>query len=129
MSFIKIALFIIILNSFIHAQNIDFNWLIGTWKMQSEKAEIFEEWQQDLGRLKGEGYSIKDGNKKLSETLFLEKFADQWAFIALPRTQPMALFALTTSKSNRFVFENKEHDFPQRIIYAYDGESVIDVTV
>ncbi len=129
MFFFRSAFLICILGSSIGAQDIGFKWLIGTWKMESEKVNIFERWQQDNGRLKGEGYSIKNDQKKVSETLFLEKFNNQWALIALPVSQTIALFALTSADSGRFVFENKEHDFPQRITYAYDGKSAIQVYV
>ena len=111
------------------AQTNDFDWLVGKWKMDSKKAEVYEEWQMDGKRLKGEGYNIQDGKKHISETLFLENFAGQWAYIAMPKGQTITLFALTHSEENKYIFVNKEHDFPQRIIYHFDGDKIIHISV
>ena len=123
--FLYILSFPIILN----AQTSDFNWLVGKWKMESTKSEVYEEWHKKGDRLIGKSYSIIDGKEKISESLFLEKFNEQWAYIALPNGQFIALFALVETADNEFIFENKEHDFPTRIIYGYDGSDSIDVTV
>jgi len=125
----KVILFIIIIPFIINAQNTDFDWLLGKWKMDSNKAAVYEEWHKDGQRLKGAGYKIQDGQKQISETLFLENFAGQWAYIAMPKGQTIALFALLSSADKKFVFENKEHDFPQRIIYHFDGDKTINVSV
>ena len=123
------VLFVFIIPFVLKSQSADFNWLIGTWKVDSDKSEKYEVWQMDGMRLKGEGYSIKDGQKHVFETLFLENFAGQWAYIALPAKQQITLFALTQVENRRYIFENKEHDFPQRIIYHYDGDRKIKVSV
>jgi hypothetical protein len=38
-------------------------------------------------------------------------------YIAQPQGNPPTEFRLTESLGNRVVFENKAHDFPQRIVY------------
>lgn len=112
------------------AQAVDFNWLVGKWKLESDRVELYEEWKTDgEHRLKGESYVMRDGQKQVSEILFVEKFDDQWAYIALPEGQSITLFALVQSENNEFVFENKEHDFPQRIIYRLVNEGEISATV
>lgn len=126
---IKVVLFLISIAFIVSAQNNNFNWLIGKWKMDSQKTEVYEEWQRDGNRIKGESYKINDGQKQISETLFLENFSGQWAYIALPKGQTIALFALVESKDDKYIFENKEHDFPQRIIYHFDGDKTINVSV
>ena len=112
------------------AQTADFSWLAGKWKMDSDRAEVYEEWQKDgEHRLKGESYVIRDNQKQVNEVLFVEKFEDQWAYIALPKGQTITLFALISSENNEFIFENKEHDFPQRIIYHLVNENEINASV
>lgn len=112
------------------AQTDDFNWLVGKWKLESDRVELYEEWKTDgKHRLKGESYVMRDDQKQVSEILFLEKFDDQWAYIALPEGQSIALFALVNSENNEFVFENKEHDFPQRIIYRLINQGEISASV
>ena len=57
--------------------------------------------------------------KIISENLFLKRFADQWAYVAVPKNQKIALFAIVEYSPKKITFENKEHDFPQRIIYEF----------
>lgn len=129
MDFRKIILSLLIVPFFIQAQTADFNWLVGKWQIQSDKTEMYEEWQRDGNRFKGESYSINNGGKKVSEILYLEKFADQWAYIALPIKQNITLFALYDTHYGVYTFVNYEHDFPQRIIYSPQDSETIDVTV
>jgi hypothetical protein len=125
----KIILLLFIIPFILKSQDTDFQWLVGKWKVDSDKSKKYEVWQMDGNRLKGEGYSVKEGQKNVFETLFLEDFGGQWAYIALPDKQQITLFALVHSENNRYVFENKEHDFPQRIIYNYDDSKHIHVSV
>ncbi|MBT8386697.1 MAG: hypothetical protein KJO12_04745 [Ignavibacteria bacterium] len=93
---------------------------LGILKMDIENAEIYEEWEiVNDTELRGTSYRIINGQNKLSENLYIKKFADQWAYIAAPKNQDIALFALVEYSPKKFSFENKEHDFPQRIIYEF----------
>ena len=97
----------------------------GTWKMISDKIEYYEEWRLINGsELIGIGFSIEEGDTVLSEELYLKKFSEQWAYVALPVSQTITLFALSEYSENKFIFENKEHDYPQKIIYEFttDGK-------
>jgi len=126
---VKVISFVILVPLMLIGQRANFDWLTGKWKVDSSKSEKYEEWHVDGKRLKGEGYTIKDGQKHVFETLFIENFAGQWAYIALPKGQQITLFALVSQDKNTYIFENKEHDFPGRIIYAFDGEKAIHVSV
>ena len=92
----------------------------GKWKMDVENVEVYEEWQLvNENELIGISYSIEDGVKNISESIYLKKFADQWAYVAVPKNQNIALFALIENSPKKFLFENKEHDFPQKISYEF----------
>jgi len=92
----------------------------GKWQMDVENVEVYEEWQiVNENELVGISYNIKDGVKEISENLYLKKFADQWAYVAVPKNQNIALFALIEHSPKKFIFENKEHDFPQNISYEF----------
>ncbi len=95
----------------------------GKWKMISDKTEYYEEWKMvDSTELVGKGYSIEAGVVTESETIYLKKFGDTWAYVAIPQNQAITLFALNDFTQNKFIFENKEHDFPRRIIYDFKSE-------
>ena len=38
-------------------------------------------------------------------------------FIAKPSGQPEAMFKMVKGSANEVIFENPQHDFPQRVIY------------
>ena len=88
--------------------------------MDVENVEVYEEWQLvNENELIGISYSIEDGVKNISESLYLKKFADQWAYVAVPKNQNIALFALIEHSPKKLLFENMEHDFPQKISYEF----------
>ena len=88
--------------------------------MDVENVEVYEEWQLvNENELIGISYSIEDGVKKITENLYLKKFADRWAYVAIPKNQNPTLFVLIEHSPKKFLFENKEHDFPQNISYEF----------
>jgi len=92
----------------------------GKWKMDVENIEVYEEWQLvNENELVGISYSIEDGVKNINESIYLKKFADQWAYVAVPKNQNIALFALIEHSPKKLLFENMEHDFPQKISYEF----------
>lgn len=99
----------------------------GKWKMISEKTEYYEEWELlNENEMVGVGFSIEEGDTVLSEQLYLKKFSDQWAYVALPVNQTITLFALSEYSENKFTFENKEHDYPQKIIYEFTADAKLN---
>jgi len=99
----------------------------GTWKMISDKIEYYEEWRLINGsELIGIGFSIEEGDTVLSEELYVKKFADKWAYVALPVNQTITLFALSEYSENKFIFENEEHDYPQKIIYEFTADGKLN---
>ena len=102
----------------------------GKWKMDIENTEIFEEWEMlSEAELVAKSYSIKNEEQIINENLYLKKFAGQWAYVAIPRDQNITLFALIEHTPKKFVFENKEHDFPQRIIYEFHKDGKLTVAI
>ena len=92
----------------------------GKWKMDVENVEVYEEWQiVNENELTGISYSIEDGVKNINENLYLKKFADLWTYVAVPKNQNPTLFTLIEHSPKKIIFENKEHDFPQKISYEF----------
>jgi len=99
----------------------------GKWKFDTDRAELYEEWKFiNKTELTGKSYSVVNGEHIILEELCLKKIGNQWAYISVPIDQTITLFALTGFSNEMFIFENKEHDFPQRIIYEFypDGKLV-----
>lgn len=123
----KLVIMLALISSSITAQDDSIIKLFpGKWKMISDKIEYFEEWEiTDESELTGIGFSIEEGDTVLSERLFLKKFDDTWAYVALPSNQNITLFALSEFSDNYFIFENKEHDYPQKIIYEFASDGIL----
>lgn len=100
---------------------IDLQWLLGEWQGTLDGADISESWQQSSAELflaQGFVYSGKD--TFVREQLRIQKIANHWTFIPVINDQPPVLFTLVRKDQTTLVFENKEHDFPQRVVYAYE---------
>jgi hypothetical protein len=98
--------------------------------MEMEKLEIYEEWELlSETELVGKNYFIKDSLLTIGEKLYLKKFANQWAYVAIPKNQYITLFALVENTTKKFVFENKEHDFPQKIIYEFHKDGKLTTAI
>ena len=103
---------------------------LGKWQMDTDKLEFFEEWELvNETELIGKSYSTEDGVKVISENIYLKKFADTWAYVALPVNQTITLFALTEYSESKFIFENEEHDFPQRVIYEFTADGKLNAAI
>lgn len=125
-----IKIILVLLPSIIFAQDMEIkNLFPGKWKMESNNA-VYEEWKiENETELTGKSYSIKNGIQDIDEVLFIKKFADSWAYVAVPEGQNITLFKLVKYSFNKFVFENEEHDFPQKIIYEFHDNGKLTASV
>jgi len=102
----------------------------GKWKMDVANTQIFEEWAVvNDNELIGKSNSVENGTAIINETLYLKKFGEQWAYIAIPSEQSITLFALTKYTPKKLIFENKEHDFPQRISYEFHKDRKMTASI
>lgn len=119
MKFIILFLLLTFVTSFAQNDSIKkmFN---GKWKMDDDKSEMYEEWKSvNDAELTATSYSVKNGESFIGENIYLKKLADYWTYIAIPKGQKPTLFTLIEFTDTKYVFENKEHDFPQRVIYEF----------
>ena len=127
----QILFFILLPVLFIYTQEQEIKKLFpGKWKLNVNNSEVYEEWiMESETELTGKSYSINNGVQDIGEVLFLKKFAEIWAYVAIPEGQNITLFKLIKYSSNKFVFENAEHDFPQRIIYEFSDDEKLSVAI
>ncbi|MEO6253688.1 MAG: DUF6265 family protein [Ferruginibacter sp.] len=97
--------------------------LEGTWKMNSKRGAICEEWKKmDNDYLQNKGYMIKGNDTIISESVALTNTKAGIFYTSTiedqNNKQPIA-FKMTGSENNTFVFENPAHDFPKRIVYKF----------
>ena len=93
-------------------------WMAGSWEMTTEKSRTEEHWTTvDGGTLLGMSRTVAGGKTVFFEYLRVEARPDGIYYVAHPKARPGTDFKLVRCEGEEAVFENAEHDFPQRIIY------------
>ena len=93
-------------------------WLQGCWESVSGPRTIEEHWMAPRGNsMIGMGRTVRDGRLAEFELVVLREEGDGLAYDARPSGQAPTVFLSTTVSDSTVVFENPEHDFPQRVGY------------
>jgi len=105
-----------------------FAFILGSWEMQTAKGKIVEQWVQNPDKtLSGKSYRINaKGDSLLTETLKIKKIGKDTFYCSTVTGQnegKETCFKLITTKDEAYVFEDKTHDFPQRIVYQNQGKN------
>jgi hypothetical protein len=97
----------------------DLQWLAGCWSQDGQAAGSVEQWMAPAGgTMLGMNRTVSGGKTVAFEYLRIVEEEGGWiVLIASPSGQETARFNMVSMSENDVVFENKEHDFPQRIIY------------
>ncbi|HSB11701.1 MAG TPA: DUF6265 family protein [Blastocatellia bacterium] len=98
-------------------------WISGCWKSEG-KVQTEEQWTKLEGQsMLGVGRTIANGKTVFHEFLQIRDRADGVFYIAQPNGGAAVEFKLVKVNATQAVFENPQHDFPQRIIYqrSVDG--------
>ncbi len=100
-------------------------WLGGCWARSDRDTGSGEVWTSLAGgTLLGVSRTVSQGRTVAYEFLEIRSNPDgRIQLTAHPSGQAVTSFTLVSSHDQRFVFENPDHDFPQRIVYqpAADG--------
>ena len=105
----------------------DLRWLSGCWDNGDTLRRYEEQWMKPAGTsLLGMSRTVANGKTVAYEFLQIrqEKTGDIF-YMANPSGQEQAIFKLVKFETGELIFENPEHDFPQRIIYHLKGDSLI----
>lgn len=103
----------------------DLAFLTGCWRFEQNGRIVEEHWLAPAGgSLFGVSRTVAGGKTVDFEFLQLRDLPDGLTYIAKPSRQPEARFKMTTKTVDEVVFENPQHDFPQRIRYRRSGESL-----
>jgi len=97
-------------------------WLSGCWASEGGEPGSGEFWTPLAGdTLLGVSRTVRDGQTVAHEFVEIRPLPDgDVAYIALPSGQAQTTFRLVSVEGRQAVFENPEHDFPQRIAYRLE---------
>ena len=106
-------------------------WLTGQWEGIMGSGLYHEEWYPDeLNNLTGRAYLIKNGEITNNEKLKIHLIENDIFYTADVSHNPAPVsFKLTEYSDKIFIFENPEHDFPQKITYEILSENNFKATV
>ena len=92
--------------------------LSGCWESVDGDQRVVETWFHPApNRMIGISETRKAGTSVAWEFLRIEREGDSLVFRAIPSGQSPAEFPLLSHDDGEYVFENLEHDFPQRVVY------------
>lgn len=97
--------------------------LEGTWQMRTGKGVLFETWTKTgPSELHGKSYRVNGSDTVRLETVSLIQDDSGIHYIPVVQNQNQGQpvrFTLISAEARRFIFENLDHDYPQRIIYRF----------
>jgi len=110
------------------AQGLDLGWMAGDWCTEAQNGEqTCEHWSAEIaGGVTGSSSTRKRGVTVSSERMVIDMSLGRLTFTALPdgATAPTP-FPLVSRTATELVFENRAHDYPQRIRYWRDGAALM----
>lgn len=104
----------------------DLGWMAGSWAREDGGRWTEEGWTAPRGGMMiGYSRSGRDAALREFEFLRIQAGADgAISYIAQPGGRPPVAFRLVAHDKASATFENPAHDYPQRIHYARDGETM-----
>jgi hypothetical protein len=105
-------------------------WMTGHWAHRQGDLRTEEHWTQPAaGTMLGVSRLMSGDRTVFFEYLRIEKTPEGVFYFASPKGRdPATPFRLVEQGDRRVVFENLEHDFPQRITYWIDEDGALRAT-
>ncbi len=101
-------------------------WMTGTWVARSESSTVTESWVgPGNGMMVAANLSTWKSGRKFFEFLRIGETAEGLSYYASPGGKTPVEFRMKELAERKVVFENPQHDFPQRILYWREGEQLV----
>lgn len=108
----------------------DVAWLAGAWNGTKGTSSIDERWSPPKGgAMLGVSRTVKGDKMTAFEFLRIIERDGGLIYIAQPGGRLPTEFVLTESSTNRAVFVNPRHDYPQRIVYEHSKEGALTASI
>jgi hypothetical protein len=104
----------------------DVAWISGCWDFTRNGRHVVENWTAaEGGTIMGVSRTVSSGKTSEWEFLIIREGAKGLEYVAKPSRQPEATFTATSVSATEVVFENPAHDFPKKIVYKRDGDTLV----
>jgi len=106
----------------------ELEWLVGSRSMEQNGQVIYETWNKTNDQLLvGKSYFIENNDTTILEAIEV-KIIDNETFycpaVVNQNDGEAVLFKLTSTNPTQLVFENAQHDFPNKICYNQEGKNI-----
>ncbi|MGE0561652.1 MAG: DUF6265 family protein [Flavobacteriales bacterium] len=106
----------------------ELEWLVGTRSMEQNGQVIYESWNKINDQLlSGKSFFVENNDTTVLETIEI-KIIDNETFycpaVVNQNDGEAVLFKLTSNNPSQLVFENNQHDFPNKICYNREGKNI-----
>ena len=103
------------------------HWILGSWENKSAEGILTEIWAKtNDSTFQGQSYFIKEKDTIHFETMILQQIGENLTYNTTVKGQnedkPVS-FSLAETTENMLVFENKKHDYPQKISYQKNAKN------
>lgn len=133
-----VLILIFLTQSTVHAQDTgkpfsNLNLLSGKWSMETDKGMLYESWKkQNDSTFTGLSFRVSGRDSLVLEKMELVHRQGRILFIpTVPgqNDEKPVVFTLSKLEGGRYIFENKEHDFPSRIVYVLPKENILQAWI
>ena len=99
--------------------------MTGHWRSTSDGVTMEEQWLAPAGGVMlGVHRDVRSDGRTFFEFLRVEVVENRLVYLAMPGARQATAFPMKSLSANKVIFENLQHDFPQRIIYWLRGKSL-----
>lgn len=99
--------------------------LVGTWRTENRSVVLYEHWlKKSKHQLEGKSYKIVRNDTVILERVRLELEGVRIVYAVSvdgDKDGKETLFYLLEIKGDDYIFEDKRHDFPQRVVYNMEA--------
>jgi hypothetical protein len=104
--------------------------MAGLWTGVKDGVEMEECWLAPKGNtMLGVHRDVKNNRTTSFEFFRIAAGADGITYWASPSSKPPTPFRMIELSGKKVVFENPQHDFPQRIIYWLEGDNALHAKI
>ena len=101
----------------------DLSWISGCWELRNGNRTTTEWWMKPSGgTMIGMSRTVTGDKTTAFEFLQIRQQSSDLFYVAKPSGQEEASFKLVRRSDREAIFENPQHDFPQRIIYRLQAD-------
>lgn len=109
------------------------HWLLGTWQNKATDGVLSEIWTKaNDSTYLGQSYFVKEKDTIHFETIVLQQIGENLKYITTVKGQnedKPVTFSLIETTGNQLIFENKKHDYPQKISYKKADKNNLNTSI